>query len=781
MKFDRIHFNPNLRSSALICVLFFLLFAATGAAQENGFDLAGAIADAQPGAVIDVPAGVYSGLWTIDKPVHLRGVIAADGSLPILDGQGAGTVLTVNATGTIVENLLVRNSGDKLEREDSGIYVHAADVQILNSRIVNVLFGIQASSADRLILRGNFIGGMQLDIARRGDGIRLWESNDCLLEDNHVESVRDAVFYFSHNATIRNNTFHNNRYGIHTMFTDGIHVEGNILSDNSVGAYLMSSKNGVIHGNTFQKNRGPSGYGLALKEMDGVTVHDNYYLDNRVGLFFDNSPSSVNITHTVERNVLAFNDIGVLMMPAIKRNILRQNTFLDNLEQVGVKGGGSNPDDELGGNGWDGNFWSDYVGYDAAGEGVGDIAYHAESLFENIADRQPNLRLFFFSPAQQAIDFAAKAFPIIKPKSKLTDQQPQMTPTMPAAILRAEQTPSRIGWLAAGLLLAALAMFGGQIRDWRLGDWEIGRRFPSLQSPNLPIPNLQSPNPSFPKGHPMLSIQNLTKRYPRPGRAWWSDETVTAVSDLSFELAAGTSIALWGVNGAGKTTVLKCLLGLLASEGELHLNGYDLRRDGRTARRFLGYVPQELAFHNDLSVAESCRFYARLKGVGDARIPVVLAQVGLTGQEKKAVGALSGGMKHRLALALALLAEPPVLLLDEPTSNLDAATRDEFIALLVQLRNAGKTLLFTSHYADEVERLAGRVLVLADGRLVADGAPAEVLRRPQAVDGGPQTADRRAQAHTDHPSSLASVVGGPSSAVGALSPAVAFSAEEPLR
>ena len=335
MKFDRIHFNPNLRSSALICVLFFLLFAATGAAQENGFDLAGAIADAQPGAVIDVPAGVYSGLWTIDKPVHLRGVIAADGSLPILDGQGAGTVLTVNATGTIVENLLVRNSGDKLEREDSGIYVHAADVQILNSRIVNVLFGIQASSADRLILRGNFIGGMQLDIARRGDGIRLWESNDCLLEDNHVESVRDAVFYFSHNATIRNNTFHNNRYGIHTMFTDGIHVEGNILSDNSVGAYLMSSKNGVIHGNTFQKNRGPSGYGLALKEMDGVTVHDNYYLDNRVGLFFDNSPSSVNITHTVERNVLAFNDIGVLMMPAIKRNILRQ--YLRQRSSEGLK------------------------------------------------------------------------------------------------------------------------------------------------------------------------------------------------------------------------------------------------------------------------------------------------------------------------------------------------------------------------------------------------------------------------------------------------------------
>ena len=273
----------------------------------------------------------------------------------------------------------------------------------------------------------------------------------------------------------------------------------------------------------------------------------------------------------------------------------------------------------------------------------------------------------------------------------------------------------------------------------------------------------------------MLSIRNLTKRYPRPGRAWWSDETITAVDDLSFDVPAGTSLALWGVNGAGKTTVLKCLLGLLASEGELHLNGYDLRRDGRTARRFLGYVPQELAFHNDLSVAESCRFYARLKEVGDARIPVVLAQVGLTGQEKKAVGALSGGMKQRLALALALLSEPPVLLLDEPTSNLDAATRDEFIDLLVSLRNAGKTLLFTSHYADEVTRLAERVLVLADGRLVADGAPAEVLQLRSLAAAKSLTGEiapiRRGSASGYSQSPVAS----------RRSPALAFSIEEPLR
>lgn len=746
--------------------------------QAAQFDLAAALANAQPGDVLDVPPGVYPGLWVIDKSVHLRGLTGGDGSQAILDGQGAGTVLTINASGVVVENLTIRNSGDKLEREDSGIYVHGTDVQILSSQIVNVLFGIQASTADRLVLRDNFVGGMALDIARRGDGIRLWESNDCLLEGNTVQSVRDTIFYFSENTTIRNNIFRDNRYGIHTMYTNGIHVENNHLLDNSVGAYLMYSQNVGIRGNNFEGNRGPSGYGLALKDMDGVIIEENYYIDNRVGMFFDNSPSNVDLSQQVERNVLAFNDVGILMMPAVKRNILRQNTFLDNLEQVGVKGGGSNPGDELGGNQWDGNFWSDYLGYDATGEGVGDIAYHAESLFENLADGQPNLRLFYFSPAQQAIDFAARAFPVIRPKPKLTDEAPIILPVLPTLAPLLLPPPSRIGWLAAALLLGALAIFAGEI-----GGWVPGRRARSLPADEQTSPSLPPPSQTdfpLPEGTPMLSIQNLTKRYPRPGRAWWSDETVTAVDDLSFDLPAGSSVALWGVNGAGKTTVLKCLLGLLTCQGDLRLNGYDLGRDGRTARRFLGYVPQEMAFHNDLSVAESCRFYARLKDVSDGRIPVVLALVGLTGQEKKAVGALSGGMKQRLALALALLADPPVLLLDEPTSNLDAATRDEFIDLLVQLRNSGKTLLFTSHYADEVERLAGRVLVLQDGRLAAQGAPAEVLRRRQTADDRPQIANPLSSA-APTTYDATPLIGGLPSAVRGLSPAVAYSLEEAVK
>lgn len=691
---------------------------------------------ASSGDVIDVPVGIYRGSLVLHKAVHLRGETSTDDARAIVNGEGIGTVLTITASGAIVENLVIRNSGNVIDREEGGIVVeNASDVQIIGNRLENVLYGIRGVQANRLHLIDNYITGMDLHIARRGDGIRLWQSEECLVEGNTIEQARDAIFWFSDNTTVRGNKFRDSRYGVHMMYTDGMLIEDNYLKGNSVGAYLMYSANVRVRGNTFRLNRGPSGYGLALKDMDGVTVHDNYYIDNRVGLFFDNAPSRVDVTQEIERNVLAFNDIGVLMMPAVKRNLLRNNTFLDNLEQVGIKGGGSNPGDELGGNEWDGNFWSDYVGYDAASDSIGDLAYRSESLFERLIDQHPTLSLFHFSPAEEAIDLAARAFPVIKPKPKLTDAAPRIAPMLPTSAPMVEPVSNAMGWLSGALLLGAIALF------WNEATKSFARQ-PALSALTLSSSGSDSEaadRASRREGYQaktkgaiaedtkMISVKNLIKRYPQPGRPWWSDATITAVDNLSFELAAGQSLALWGVNGAGKTTVLKCLLGLLRCDGELRLNGFDLRRDGRTARRHFGYVPQELAFHNDLTVQESCRFYAQLKDVPLDRIPTVLAQVGLNGQERKAVGALSGGMKQRLALALALLADPQVLLLDEPTSNLDADTRTEFLDLLAQLRADGKTLLFTSHHLEEVERLAQRVLILQDGKVVADGEPLELL------------------------------------------------------
>ncbi len=211
----------------------------------------------------------------------------------------------------------------------------------------------------------------------------------------------------------------------------------------------------------------------------------------------------------------------------------------------------------------------------------------------------------------------------------------------------------------------------------------------------------------------MIHFSHLTKQFGK----------FTAVDDLSFEVPPQAALALWGPNGAGKTTAIKCLLGLLRYRGQITVDGLDGKKQGKAVRRLLGYVPQELAFYTDLSALDTALFYARLKNTAPQRAAEVLDQVGLAEHGDKPVGALSGGMKQRLALGLALLADPPILVLDEPTSNLDAAARDHFLRLLHDVKQAGKTVIFTSHRLEEIDALADNVLVMEQGRLLLSCAP----------------------------------------------------------
>ena len=210
----------------------------------------------------------------------------------------------------------------------------------------------------------------------------------------------------------------------------------------------------------------------------------------------------------------------------------------------------------------------------------------------------------------------------------------------------------------------------------------------------------------------MIVAKNLTKRYGQ----------ITALNQVSFTIEPGESVALWGSNGAGKTTTLRCLLGVQGFEGELTVNGIDVRKQGKAARTAIGYVPQEANFY-DMSVFETLRFYARLKKVASSRIDDVLNQIQLESHSQKRVSALSGGMKQRLALAVALLANPPILVLDEPTANLDVKAQRDFMQTVQALNQSGKTIVFSSHRLDEVITLASRVLVLADGKLMLECHP----------------------------------------------------------
>lgn len=214
----------------------------------------------------------------------------------------------------------------------------------------------------------------------------------------------------------------------------------------------------------------------------------------------------------------------------------------------------------------------------------------------------------------------------------------------------------------------------------------------------------------------MIRARSITKTFGR----------VAAVDDVTFALDEGAAMALWGSNGAGKTTLIRCLLGVIRFRGGATIGGVDVRRHGRDARALVGYVPQELAFHDDARLGAAMLFFARLRRADAHAAAESLKAVGLAGHERKRVRDLSGGMKQRLALAIAMLSDPPVIVLDEPTSNLDAAGRGEIVDTLRKLKERRKTLLFASHRPDEVITLADRVLVMERGKVLRDTTPSEL-------------------------------------------------------
>ncbi|HZJ29647.1 MAG TPA: ABC transporter ATP-binding protein, partial [Solirubrobacterales bacterium] len=205
---------------------------------------------------------------------------------------------------------------------------------------------------------------------------------------------------------------------------------------------------------------------------------------------------------------------------------------------------------------------------------------------------------------------------------------------------------------------------------------------------------------------------------------------IAAVRGLDLEVPAGTCLGLLGPNGAGKSTTMRMLTGqAIADAGEIRVLGYELPAESKQARAAMGVVPQLDNLDVDVTVEENLAVFARLYRVGDVKQAVerALAQARLTGRRKDAVDDLSGGMRRRLLLARGLIHQPRLLLLDEPTVGLDPQIRTELWSLIDALRTAGLTILMSTHYIEEAERLADEVALMANGEIVARGRPSDLI------------------------------------------------------
>jgi ABC-2 type transport system ATP-binding protein len=222
----------------------------------------------------------------------------------------------------------------------------------------------------------------------------------------------------------------------------------------------------------------------------------------------------------------------------------------------------------------------------------------------------------------------------------------------------------------------------------------------------------------------VISVNQLTKRFGAGAAAF------TAVDGVSFDVQRGEVLGYLGPNGSGKTTTMRMLLGLLQpTAGGATVFGYDITREAERIRPLVGYMSQRFALYEDLTVRENLEFYGGVYGIRSAqraaRVPEVLALIGLRERERELGGALAGGWRQRLALGIALVHQPQLLFLDEPTSGVDPEARRAFWDLIYTLAEAGTTVFVSTHYMDEAEH-CGRLGIMNGGRLLALDSPSRL-------------------------------------------------------
>ncbi len=436
-----------------LTILMTLTMLAGSALGAPASEIQALIDRAAPGETIVVPAGEYEGSIKIKRPISLDG-----NGLVTLDAGGEGNVIEITASDVSIRGFTIRGSGKAVREESAGIKVINGPVTIENNRIEDVYFGIDLKQSPGSIIRNNTIIGKDLEIGRRGDGIRLWWSHACTIEQNTVLDSRDMVFWYSEELDIRHNRVSDSRYGLHFMYSHNTTVHENHLTGNSVGIYLMYSNSIRLLRNQIDNNRGSSGYGIGLKDCDDIAVESNLLAANRVGIYIDNSPSSIGSTGMIRSNKIAFNEVGLLATPNTHDNTIYDNGFIENESQVSVHGGGQLFLNRFAGE-ERGNFWSDYNGFDRDRDGLGELVYEPRSLFRTMLAREPNLRLFVHSPAQQAIELTARAFPELDPDPMLSDPRPLVTPPrFELARLDAGTGGRWMALVSAGLILLSIVV-----------------------------------------------------------------------------------------------------------------------------------------------------------------------------------------------------------------------------------------------------------------------------------------------------------------------------------
>ena len=373
---------------------------------------------AESGSVLKPPPGNYAGPVTINKPLTIDG-----GGQVTIDAGDRGTVMILNTSNAVLRGVHLTGSGDSHDTDDSCLDVRGDHNTLENIEMDNCLFGLDLKQSNNNVIRGNSIRSKDRELGVRGDGLRLWYSNDNLIENNRIIDSRDMVAWYSNKNTFRHNLGRRSRYSIHFMFANDNVVENNEFYDNAVGVYFMYTEGGVVRDNVISHATGATGMGIGFKESSGTIIENNEIIYCGVGIGSDLSPFQPDSTIEIRGNRFAYNGVGILFNSETGGNNMLNNVFEGNLTQVAYGGHGDNNNSPK--NVWSGNYWDDYQGFDRNGDGIGDKTHELYAYADQIWMEMPVARFFRSSPVMELLDFLERLAPFSTPDLILRDEKPR--------------------------------------------------------------------------------------------------------------------------------------------------------------------------------------------------------------------------------------------------------------------------------------------------------------------------------------------------------------------
>ena len=411
-----------MKNPSYIIALILLIFVSFGAQAKtitvcsscSVKTIKEAIDQASNGDIILVKKGTYKEAnIKIDKEITLIGE-----DMPVIDGEKKGEIITIGSDNVTVDGFRIINVGLSYTTDYASVrVVTSSNFLIQNLELEKLFFGIYLQKSNNGKVLNNKVKGEAVTEFNSGNAIHLWYCNNVEIRGNDVRNVRDGIYleFSSHIQISDNVSKFNVRYGLHFMFSNNNEAHHNVFETNGAGIALMFSKDMVLTNNIVRKNWGTAAYGVLLKEISNALITHNIFELNTVAITVDVS-SNIDYFH----NDFISNGYGLRIRGASYNSKINNNNFLYNSFDLSYNG-------QLNDNNFNGNYWSDYTGYDLDKDGLGDVPYRPVKLFSYIVNRTPETIILLRSLFIDIIDFSEKVSPVFTPDD-LMDDNPRMKP-----------------------------------------------------------------------------------------------------------------------------------------------------------------------------------------------------------------------------------------------------------------------------------------------------------------------------------------------------------------